>query len=388
MIVTGRGQVKIVDFGLAKVAEQTQLTQTGTTVGTAAYMSPEQARGEGVDHRTDLWSLGVVLYEMLTGQRPFRGDYNQAVIYSILNEEPEAVKKVNPVVPSKMEQIVNRALKKKPETRYSSAAETLRDLKQFQDKLRAEDLGAVDLRTLLRRMRKPQIAVPAFFGVLVAIWFFNRQAKIRWAREEALPEIERLVETSWRDFTDAYKLAVQAEKYLPKDTKLAELLSKSSLTINIKTKPPGARIYMKEYRSPDSEWEYVGVSPIENSRMPMGIFRWKIEKEGYETVLAAASTWDIGLAEKNPLIPNDLVRVLNEKGTMPPGMVRVSGAQTPLGKLDDFFIDRYEVTNKQYKEFLDSGGYRNREYWKHEFVKDGRVLTRDEAIAELIDQTG
>ena len=73
---------------------------------------------------------------------------------------------------------------------------------------------------------------------LAAAWFFNRQAKIRWAREEALPEIERLVETSWRDSTDAYKLAVQAEKYIPNDPKLAELFSKSSLTINIKTKPP------------------------------------------------------------------------------------------------------------------------------------------------------
>ena len=89
---------------------------------------------------------------------------------------------------------------------------------------------------------------------------------------------------------------MQAEKYLPNDPKLAELFSKSSLTINIKTMPPGANIYMKEYRSPDSEWEYMGVSPIENIRMPIGIFRWKMEKEGYETVLAAASTWDVDLA--------------------------------------------------------------------------------------------
>jgi hypothetical protein len=223
---------------------------------------------------------------------------------------------------------------------------------------------------------------------LVAVWFFNSQAKIRWAREEVLPEVERLIETNWRDFTDAYKLAEKAEKYIPNDPELAALFSKSSLNINIKTEPQGAKIYIKEYKSPDKEWEFLGVSPIENIRLPIGIFRWKIEKEGYETVLAASSTWDIDIVGKNLLIPNNLERVLDEKGSIPEGMVRVPGAQTPLGKLDDFFIDKYEVTNKQYKEFIDSGGYRNKEYWKHEFVKDGKVLTWQEVQAEFMDQTG
>ena len=114
VLVTSEGMVKIIDFGLAMLGELTKITQTHTTMGTVAYMSPEQARGERVDHRTDLWSLGVVLYEMLTGQRPFRGDHNQAVIYSILNEEPEAIKKVSPVVPPEMEQIVESCFEEKP----------------------------------------------------------------------------------------------------------------------------------------------------------------------------------------------------------------------------------------------------------------------------------
>ncbi|MFQ5823731.1 MAG: SUMF1/EgtB/PvdO family nonheme iron enzyme [bacterium] len=144
---------------------------------------------------------------------------------------------------------------------------------------------------------------------------------------------------------------------------------------------------MKKYKSPYSEWNYVGVSPIDSIRVPIGIFRWKIELEGYETVMAAASTWDLEFVGKNLLIPNDLVRVLDQQGSIPPGMVRVSGAQTPLGTLEDFFIDRYEVTNEAYKAFIDSGGYKNRDYWTHEFFYEGRVLTWKEAMAEFVDQT-
>jgi formylglycine-generating enzyme required for sulfatase activity len=266
----------------------------------------------------------------------------------------------------------------------------LNDLKKYQDVLRAEELGAFNLRTFFRRIRRPQVAIPAICAVLVialaSVWFFNRQAKIRWAREEVLPEVERLVDENWRDFTEPYKLAEVAEKYIGNDPKLSELFSKCSRNINIETEPPGADIYMKIYKAPESEWNYLGVSPLKNIRLPFGILRWKIEKEGYETVLAASSSWN--LSQKGGMISYDLVRVLDEKGSFPEGMVRVAGAETNVGKLDDFYIDKYEVTNKRYKEFVDSGGYKNREYWKHEFVKDGRGLTWEEAMAEFVDQTG
>jgi len=128
VMVTEDGVVKIVDFGLAKVAEQTQLTKTGTTLGTVSYMSPEQARGEVVDERTDLWALGVVLYEMLTGARPFRGDYEQAVIYWILNEEPEPLTALRAEVPTALARVIEKALAKSPEDRYQTVSELLTDI--------------------------------------------------------------------------------------------------------------------------------------------------------------------------------------------------------------------------------------------------------------------
>ena len=116
IFITNDGLVKILDFGLAKLAHQTLLTKTGTTLGTAGYMSPEQARGEIADHRTDLWSLGVVLYEMVTGRRPFLADHEQAIIYAILNKDPDPVTEQGADVPPEVVLLIEKCLAKDPVT--------------------------------------------------------------------------------------------------------------------------------------------------------------------------------------------------------------------------------------------------------------------------------
>ena len=131
IIVTNDGTAKILDFGLAKLRGATKLTKEGTTLGTIAYMSPEQASGDKIDHRSDIWSLGVLLYEMVTGQMPFKGEYEQAIMYAIMNEEPEPITGLRTGVPQELERIVNKTLNRDISARYQNVADMIVDLKNL-----------------------------------------------------------------------------------------------------------------------------------------------------------------------------------------------------------------------------------------------------------------
>jgi len=131
IIITNDKVAKIVDFGIAKIANEQKLHSKERTIGTIAYMSPEQVGNSEIDTRTDIWSLGVVFYELLTKQQPFQDNYNEALMYSIVNEEPESISLINPDVPPELEEIVSRMLKKEINERYKSIIEVLADLKRY-----------------------------------------------------------------------------------------------------------------------------------------------------------------------------------------------------------------------------------------------------------------
>ncbi|SPE35081.1 Serine/threonine protein kinase [Candidatus Sulfopaludibacter sp. SbA6] len=397
IFLTVRRVAKILDFGLARTAADltetvvgpTQLTATiadltapGTTVGTIAYMSPEQARGEPVDERTDLFSLGVVLYQAATGKLPFTGGNQLAAMHAILHDEPKPPRDLRPDLPREVEQVILQALQKDRAKRFQSAGDMLAELAAYQASLTASAAPAIGI--LRRQLKRPLIAACLALVLLSiaagATWYLRRSARVRWAREQATPEIARLSDRG--DFAAAYKLIRQAERYIPRDPILEKLYAAISSPVSIRTTPPGADIYLKLYAAPEAEWEPIGRSPLENFPLPILYYRVHITKAGYRDIESTANPGD-----PNPHFTLDL------EGSIPPDMVRIptgglatqGGVAVPLGA---YLIDRYELTNRQFKEFVDKGGYRDQKFWKEEFVRDGRRFSWQDAMALFRDSTG
>jgi len=165
VMVTDRGEVKLLDFGIAKLATGSTLTQTGAIMGSSGYLSPEQIDGQGVDHRTDLWSLGVILYQMLTKERPFLGDVEPAVMYAIMNKTPVPVAQYRSDVPDVLSEIVDRCLEKAPDDRYDSAADLVAELGEV---LGTTTSSAPRARSPSRAQKRKHLVIGVVASVVVA----------------------------------------------------------------------------------------------------------------------------------------------------------------------------------------------------------------------------
>jgi serine/threonine protein kinase len=190
IMMTTKGQVKLMDFGLAKLAGWTVLTKEGIIMGTAAYMSPEQVRGEELDHRSDIYSMGVVLYQLLTGELPFEEAYHLAVMYAIANEAPKPPRELNPAIPPQLEAVILKAMEKESAKRYQTAAEMEDDLLELQETLGSKNAGKKhsrrqgkkDQATIIEKIFPSRTKTALKYAIAlfiitigVAIWFFKSE---------------------------------------------------------------------------------------------------------------------------------------------------------------------------------------------------------------------
>ena len=408
IMITTDGSVKIMDFGLAKVRGKAHITQDNSTVGTAAYMSPEQARGDESDHRSDIWSFGVVLHEILYGQLPFKGDYEQAVIYAILNEQPIQAKPLDPAVPAELINLVNRMLAKNAADRPESMSVVLTQLQSIQHELFSVPASPFSFSTISKAMRKPAVLIPVT-GILLLIialayWWSDRNATIKWAQLELIPKIESLIEDvpgsgEGTAFWQAFLMTETVDSYLADDAQYVKLRRRFSRPLRFFSEPSGANVLVRSYADSNLAWRIIGTTPIDSVRLPVGFSVVKLEKPGYQPVTDLvwntyflSDTMHFTLPQTDQ-IPDNMVFVpevanwysikATPAGLHFPGLEQFE--EVPIGS---FLMDRFEITNREYKQFVARGGYQNAEYWKFPFIKDGQELTWQQGMALFDDKTG
>ncbi len=284
---------------------------------------------------------------------------------------------INPDVPPALSTIVHRCLEKSPDMRFSTAGDLATALEAV---TRERQLPPPPSSwTLLRR---PKVLLAFFIVGLVitgSAWrWWTVAAQARWARTVAAPEIQGLVDHD--DYVGAFGLARQALEVLPDDPQLRQLWLNVSVPMSVTGEPAGADVAFKPYGASTADWYSLGRTPLEGIRTPRAMLRFKVSKAGFAPVEVSGS--------RRPLRYH-----LDPVDTTPAGMVRVLAGGEQLrygiaGDVGDYWIDRFEVTNRQYKQFVDQGGYRQPVYWRQAFVDGSRTLSWDEAMARFRDTTG
>jgi eukaryotic-like serine/threonine-protein kinase len=375
VMVTRHG-IKVLDFGLAKMLSETGITETDAVMGTPAYMAPEQVEGREPSNATDLFSLGLVLYEMAVGKLPFPGASLGQMLSSGSNTTVPTPSRQRADLPPVLDGLLTKLLEKDPAKRPPSASDVARELSALADRL---------VTPPPRSWLRSAYAIPAIVLLLLlfggGVWLYQRSQQRQWAQGQAIPEINRLA----RDTPLAAFLVLQkAEKILPGDPQLAAIAKSLTRRVAIQSSPPGATVQMQDYRSPKGAWLTLGATPLSGVLIPDGYFRWKVSKPGAGQLLSAPFTQDKMQFELAPA------------GTAP-GMVHIPKGDyidlidfigLVVYRLPPYDIDKFEVTNRQYQDFVDQGGYQKRQYWKQKFVKDGKEISWDQAMDLFRDPTG
>jgi formylglycine-generating enzyme required for sulfatase activity/dienelactone hydrolase len=393
-VMIGESGVKVLDFGLSKrsaaITETTEtvlrqgesVTQPNEVLGTVAYMSPEQVEGKPVDARSDVFALGVVLYEMLCGRRPFSGDSAIATLAAVLKSEPSRPRVVRKEVSAEAERIVVRCLAKDREARYGSAREVHQAL--------SDHLASRSTRGKSRRAALLGAAAVVIVGLAgLGVWSYVQASRARWVETVAAPGIERLlIENRRLAAADLYRTA---ERYAPASRAIRVLAEGVEANeISFTTTPPGARIYVSDYAAAAgddlAEWRLLGETPLTIDWIPRwGYYRFRAVKDGF----ASAERAQVNQGTSS------VAFTLHSEKDVSARMVWVPPTTAALAwplvgsevDLPAFWMDRYEVTNRQFKAFVDAGGYEKEEYWKEPFVKDGRRLSWQESVVEFRDST-
>jgi hypothetical protein len=387
------GYAKLLDFGLAVLRPQAEVSQsmiTGgsletvaqTLAGTPAYMSPEQIEGGAIDARSDIFSLGILLCEAATGTNPFARSGVLETL-SAIGQAPAPAAAATTDLPREVRSIVIRALDRSPSQRYQSSADLASDLRAVLSRLDSQAVRSSVSRSRLR-WYGAAAAIAISVASVVGGAAYRRSERRHWVREQATPEIVRLA--SQEKFVDAFRTIQVAEQYLPDDPDLTRAAAAATRMVSIHSEPSGAVVEVQDYLLPKQSWLHLGVTPIEKHRIPGGYLRWKVSKAGVGEYVTAP-------------IPSEAMKFdLAAAAKAPQGMVPVDGGPWTdslaflgwLGPymLPPFFIDRFEVTNRQYQAFVDKGGYARREYWKQPFVRDGRELKWEDAMDLFRDGTG
>ena len=413
VFLTSDGQVKLLDFGIAKLVQAESdddltspptrpaaLTSAGGRLGTVGYMAPEQVAGLPCDHRADIFAFGCLFYELLSGRRAFKGTTAADTLAAIRTADAPRLVGLDGERMPKLQAVVDRCLKKRPEDRFPSA----RDLALALEGISRGNTARGNASRLLARVALSirahrRLWTLGCLFVVAGITAASIQGwRHFWVRSQAVPELVRLADAgeNW----PAFLLARRLEAIVPGEATVEKLRPRFGGETRRQFRPVGATLLARPRTGVDTEWVELGQVGPGPLAAPLGDSVFRLQAAGYEPREFAMNVSSFGF---------DTLRIqgvlaLPRSGEAPPGMVLIetppTGARlfalSPLcsltfveeGRIGTFFVDTREVTNREFKRFVDAGGYQRREYWTEPFGRDGKRVTWNEAMAGFRDSTG